>query len=149
MSPEIVDHLPYDEKVDIWSSGAVVYVLLTGKPPFNAASKAELYEKIRTIEPDFSGPEWEQVSSSAIDFIKACMRKKASERPSCEDLLKMEWLDEASVTKASLDPECNKHLTHVSQNMVKFCNSSSFQKTVISIITGLKVQTEEIKQIRD
>jgi len=39
MPPEIVNLQPYGSKVDIWSAGVVVYVLLCGKPPFYAETK--------------------------------------------------------------------------------------------------------------
>ena len=43
MPPEIVAHQKYDSKVDIWSSGIVVYILLSGKAPFVSDSKEEVY----------------------------------------------------------------------------------------------------------
>lgn len=35
MAPEIWEQTPYDEKVDIWSLGVVMYYLLTGYHPFD------------------------------------------------------------------------------------------------------------------
>ena len=34
MPPEIIKEQKYGNKVDVWSSGVVTYVLITGKPPF-------------------------------------------------------------------------------------------------------------------
>jgi calcium-dependent protein kinase len=35
IAPEIFGITSYNEKCDIWSLGVILYVLLTGEPPFN------------------------------------------------------------------------------------------------------------------
>jgi len=42
MPPEVVRNDIYDMKVDIWSAGIVTYILLTIRPPFYGAEKAEI-----------------------------------------------------------------------------------------------------------
>ena len=43
MAPEIVKKLKYDSKVDIWSLGIMTYIILSGKPPFSAKTKDEIF----------------------------------------------------------------------------------------------------------
>jgi len=43
MAPEIVKNIKYDTKVDIWSFGILVYIMLTGKPPFHGKTKRRMY----------------------------------------------------------------------------------------------------------
>ncbi len=42
MSPELVLGKPVDARTDVYSFGAVMYFLLTGRPPFDGASAAEV-----------------------------------------------------------------------------------------------------------
>jgi serine/threonine protein kinase len=35
VAPEILNKKPYDLKVDVWSATVVIFVLLTGKMPYN------------------------------------------------------------------------------------------------------------------
>lgn len=47
---------PYEgKKADIYAAGVVLYVLLFFRLPFESDNPGELFEKIRTEEPDFSG----------------------------------------------------------------------------------------------
>ena len=39
MAPEVINSDNYDSKVDIWSLGVIMYILLTGKVPFPGQSK--------------------------------------------------------------------------------------------------------------
>ena len=53
MAPELCDERDYDEKVDVWSSGVIAYILVTGKPPFIGKSKNQIYSKIIREEPSY------------------------------------------------------------------------------------------------
>ena len=45
MAPEVLNYC-YTEKCDIWSCGVMLFILLTGIPPFNGSEK-EIFRKIR------------------------------------------------------------------------------------------------------
>lgn len=38
MAPEVITG-SYDEKCDVWSCGVILYILLSGSPPFNGNSE--------------------------------------------------------------------------------------------------------------
>lgn len=84
MPPEIVRKQNYNEKVDVWSTGVVTFVMLSGLIPFKGHSKPEVFNSIVNIEPDFGTPEWQFISSEAIDFIKLTLIKDFRKRPSAE-----------------------------------------------------------------
>jgi serine/threonine protein kinase len=46
MAPELHSYKPYTEKVDVWSLGVLVAVLLTAAPPFEGKNQKELDKSI-------------------------------------------------------------------------------------------------------
>lgn len=50
MPPEIINQEKYDSKVDIWSAGVVIFIMLYGKPPFYSEDKEEVYRQIKSKE---------------------------------------------------------------------------------------------------
>ena len=71
MAPEVLETRPsgYDEKVDMWSLGIVVYVMLSGFFPFLSSSRPALFKKIAAGDFTFPSPYWDCVSDKAKDFI--------------------------------------------------------------------------------
>ena len=46
MAPEIVLGRSYDSKVDIWSLGCIVNIMLTGNAPFFGSTEKDVYKAI-------------------------------------------------------------------------------------------------------
>lgn len=55
VSPEVLKG-QYDESCDIWSSGVILYILLTGDPPFNGPNDNDIYRKIAAKKFSFPSP---------------------------------------------------------------------------------------------
>jgi len=75
MSPEQASGLPLDERSDVFSFGAVLYELVSGKRAFGGHSGAEVLCAVLRDEP-------ERVVAPAclVQIITRCLRKKPAER---------------------------------------------------------------------
>lgn len=53
IAPEILTG-KYDEKCDIWSIGVIVFILLSGEPPFPGNSDGEIISKVKRGKYNFN-----------------------------------------------------------------------------------------------
>lgn len=92
MAPEIIKSEDYNERVDIWSTGVIAYILLSGRPPFGGRKKDEIYRSIKEGQLSFSDSVWQRISKQAIDFIRLALTRSKADRPSATELLEHPWI---------------------------------------------------------
>ncbi|XP_065312230.1 microtubule-associated serine/threonine-protein kinase 2-like isoform X5 [Dermacentor albipictus] len=83
MAPEILKRRPYGRSVDWWSSGIVMYKLMTGKVPFRGKTKQMLRERIITAPlkwPRATDAHGHSATTPAKDMTYRLLRKNPAER---------------------------------------------------------------------
>ncbi len=81
MSPEQIRGQPLDGRADIYSFGCMCFEMVTGRPPFRAASSQDLLTKHLTekpITPKFYNPD---VTEQFGELVLHCLAKKKEDRP--------------------------------------------------------------------
>lgn len=106
---------PYDSSVDMWSFGAVLFQLLSGKPPFLGRGDdkgAEMLRNIMTKDPDFSPLRQRGISEVGIDFVGKLLTRNPALRPSEWDCFRHSWISHLAGAMVDTQTEPEKyHLT--------------------------------------
>ena len=95
VAPEIFTaglHGGYGNKVDIFSAGVTLYVMLCGYEPFYGTSDEELIEANKNAELEFPKEEWSSVSKEAIRLVKSMMSVDPEHRPTAGQVLADPWI---------------------------------------------------------
>lgn len=142
MAPELCQERRYDKKVDVWSTGVITFALLTGQAPFPGQNKTEIYNAVINTEPDYS--KVGAASQEAQDFIRACLQKDASARPSFEELLQLPWFN---INQS--DSIGRNTMLDIGRNIANYRKTTAFQAGVCSIIANLHTQAEELVEVRE
>ena len=63
MAPELVKRQVYDEKVDIWALGCIIYLLLSGQTPFQSREIPKIHSNTLNKKVTFQTSYWNNVSN--------------------------------------------------------------------------------------
>lgn len=80
MAPEILGYQKYDAIADLWSVGAVLFEMMTAKPPFRAQNHVELYRKIEKTDDRIKFPDDIIISSTMKQTIRSLLKKNPKDR---------------------------------------------------------------------
>ncbi|KAJ4459574.1 putative Serine/threonine-protein kinase Chk2 [Paratrimastix pyriformis] len=93
IAPEIITSAAsgYTKAVDLWSMGVILFILLSGYPPFSEES-GPLFAQITNAKFSFPDEYWGSVSDDAKDLIRRLMTVDPARRISCEEVLGHPWV---------------------------------------------------------
>ena len=110
VAPEVIKG-SYDEKWDIWSVGVIMFMLLSGTPPFDGDTNDEIMKASAKGTYSFT-PEskWKGISKQAKDLIDKMLMKDPDQRISAKDAIDQEWFSmfkEGTISRKKLSDAFN------------------------------------------
>ncbi|KAK6118057.1 hypothetical protein DH2020_048222 [Rehmannia glutinosa] len=82
----------YDQAADVWSAGVILYILLSGIPPFWGKTKSRIFDAVRAADLRFPSNPWDFISDSAKELIKGMLCTDTSRRLTAQQVLEHSWV---------------------------------------------------------
>ncbi|KAG6788265.1 hypothetical protein POTOM_004327 [Populus tomentosa] len=140
VAPEVLRR-NYGAEVDIWSAGVILYILLSGVPPFWGETEQAIFDSILRGHIDFSSAPWPSISSSAKDLVKQMLRADPKERLSAVEVLNHPWMREDGAPDKPLD-------IAVLTRMKQFRAMNKLKKIALKVIAE-NLSEEEIMGLKE
>ncbi|KAK8545053.1 hypothetical protein V6N12_025907 [Hibiscus sabdariffa] len=141
IAPEVLKR-KYGPEADIWSLGVILYILLSGFPPFWAESENGIFLAVLRGHVDFTSKPWHSISPQAKDLVKKMLNSNPSKRLTAFEVLNHPWIKEdGEAPNTLLD---NAVLTRLKQ----FKAMNQFKKVALKVIAGC-LSEEEIKGLKE
>ncbi|KAJ9184598.1 hypothetical protein P3X46_004310 [Hevea brasiliensis] len=96
VAPEVL-RKRYGLEADVWSAGIMVYILLSGVPPFWAETEQGIFEEILHGELDFTSVPWPNISESAKDLVRRMLVRDPRKRITAHEVLCHPWVRDDGV----------------------------------------------------
>lgn len=91
IAPEVLQG-SYTEKCDLWSIGVILYIMLSGKPPFSGSSDKEILRKVSEANYTLKSDIWQKRSDDVKQLITQLMEKDQLKRLSAREALNHPWI---------------------------------------------------------
>lgn len=114
-----------DVKCDIWSLGVILYMMVSGKPPFEGADDREIIRKVRAGKFSMDSEEFNGISAECKDLIQWMLTMEPKQRPHAKDALKHMWIRKRYAKSMGTSKEKRDALVNLQryEPMIKFQES--------------------------
>jgi len=114
MAPEVLAR-SYTEMVDVWSMGAVAYVVLCGRSPWHPCrnNRSETMRRVAAGEVYYCPERFARLSPSAQDLVQSLLTVDPCARPSASSALQHDFIQSLAAPHAELDQEIVQRLRRV------------------------------------
>ncbi|KAL3845613.1 hypothetical protein ACJIZ3_003016 [Penstemon smallii] len=136
VAPEVL-HKYYGPESDVWSAGVILYILLSGVPPFWAETDNGIFKQILKGKIDFESEPWPHISDSAKDLVRKMLERDPRSRISAPEALCHPWIVDDTV--APDRPLGSAVLSRLKQ----FCAMNKLKKMALRVIAE-RLSEEEI-----
>lgn len=141
MAPEVLRKGHYNEKCDIWSMGVVMYILLSGQPPFGGYTGKDIISNVTRGEYILSGPTWDCISREAKDLIRKQLCISPHKRISAQDVYLHPWVQNQA------EHMCEADRSLVFNNLRSFNSSTKLKEAVHTFICTHIIGSQELKRL--
>ncbi|CAK62506.1 unnamed protein product (macronuclear) [Paramecium tetraurelia] len=139
LAPEILRSNGYDEKVDVWSCGVILYILLIGKAPFRGKNRYETLQLAQQAKIEFNAQIIQRISQDALDLIKLMIEKDPNKRISMKEAMSHSWIQMQSQKSLNFDQTFFRNIT-------QFKGYNNLRVAIYQFITIQTLKKEECEK---
>ncbi|XP_031490865.1 calcium-dependent protein kinase 2-like [Nymphaea colorata] len=139
VAPEVLRR-HYGKEIDIWSAGVILYILLSGVPPFWAETEKGIFDAILQGNIDFESQPWPSISNSAKDLVRRMLTQDPKRRITSAQVLEHPWIKEGGASDKPID-------SAVLSRMKQFRAMNKLKKLALKVIAE-NMSEEEIKGLK-
>ncbi|KAH7554201.1 hypothetical protein JRO89_XS12G0133600 [Xanthoceras sorbifolium] len=140
VAPEVL-RKHYGQACDVWSAGVIIYILLSGVPPFWDETEQGIFEQVLKGELDFLSEPWPSISENAKDLVRKMLVRDPKKRLTAHEVLCHPWVQDGAAPDKPLD-------SAVLSRLKQFSAMNKLKKIAIRVIAE-SLSEEEIAGMKE
>ena len=145
IAPEVIKK-NYNEKCDLWSAGVILYILISGQPPFSGNTDEDTFEKILNSPLQFRDKVFNSTSSEVKELIKNLLDKNPKTRLTATEALTHPWFKKFKI-KEKVSAVSDSKLKSFITNLKAYKPTYKLQQAAVAIICHNLPHTDEVKEL--
>jgi len=133
----------YNHLCDLWSAGVIMYVLLSGAPPFFGETDQEVLARVKQGNLSFNSRDWKGISEDAKDLVRMLVKMDPKDRLNAEQALNHSWIQNCAPQASNVPLP-----TNFVPKLRRFRCRSKFAKAVLHVIAS-QLNEIQIKSLRE
>lgn len=143
VAPEVVDGTCYNEKCDLWSAGIIMFIMLTGKPPYAGSNERQILDNVRRKPFNPENFQFQGLSAEAVDLICKLLKFDVRERISAKDAVNHPWIQSYRTRVSSVE------LQNAVSNLRNFNAAYKLKDAVYTFLATNVITQAEMKNLRE
>jgi len=143
IAPEVLKKC-YDEKCDVWSCGVILYILLSGRPPFAGDDDKEIMSKVAQGKYDLSSSPFNKLSKSCLDLIQKLLVMNPAKRYSAQEALAHPWFKENKSKELFNQIKDESTIKKLLSNLKTYKRVSVIQETALAYLVHNFPQMKDV-----
>lgn len=146
MAPEVLNPTEeYGNKCDVWSLGVILFMMLTGAPPFDGDTDYEIMENIKSHDIGFDNNDWIAPGmADAKKLILNMLKVDQSKRYSCDEVLASKWMQTNTKDTGEHEAISDK----VVKSFYRYGNMEKLKQTAVQVV-AYTLSPQEIANLRN
>jgi calcium-dependent protein kinase len=141
IAPEVLAK-KYNKKCDVWSVGVIMFILLSGKPPFDGKDDTEITDAVKIGKYKMEDEPWGSISKDGKALVKQMLTKDPNERISARLALNHTWFEVAPDRAISTEL-----MAESLKNLLSFNAVQKMQQATMSMMVQNMITKEEINRL--
>ena len=143
IAPEVIKK-NYNEKCDIWSCGVILYILLSGRPPFGGEDDGEIMRNVKKGKYDLESSPFNKCSKSVLDLIRKLLVMDKNKRISAQEALLHPWFKEQKAKELYNQIKDENIIKKLLENLKKYKRNSVIQETALAYLVHNFPQMKDV-----
>jgi len=132
IAPEVLKK-NYNEKCDTWSVGVILYMTLTGIPPFDGESDEDIISRIKIGKFSKTNKRYLEHSAEVKDLVNSLLERDTEKRLSAKEALSHPWFKKFGGRNLFCNFKREEIMPYI-DNLFKYKYNSKIQELVIAFL---------------